>query len=421
MLPKGEIDLKQAGRRIVGSLFVVQSLTTGAVSALATVLSIVAADLTGNPSLAGVPQAAIQLASAVAALTWGRLWDRVGRNAGLSLALLIGLAGMSLSAFAVEVQAIWILGIGIIAIGAARAGAQLSRFIAAEVSPEERRGSAISLVVWGGTVGAVGAPFLVSPSSRIAVDLGMNATTGAVAVAVPLLAISVLVSYLGLRPEPLELSRLVESRRSSGSSGVEGARPFGTLIRVPGVLVAILTVLLAQAVMIMVMGITSLYMRDIEHTLAQISLVFSAHTLGMFAIAPLSGRLADRIGRGPVMFGGALLMVLSAVVAPNSPSMSALVPGLFLLGLGWNLCFVAGSALLSDQLSPPERSRTQGINDLLIGLASAIGSLASGVVYAGQGYGTVNLIGAGFMAVAVLLSTWWLAIGRRPAPVGASD
>lgn len=412
------LDLRRASRRIVASLFLVQSLATAAIIAMATVLSIVAADLTGNPSLAGVPNGTLQLAGALAALIWGGLWDRLGRTAGLSLALLLGLAGVTISAVAVEVQAIWILGLGILGIGAARAGAQLARFIAAEVSPVERRGSAISMVVWGGTIGAVAGPLLVSPSSRLAVELGLDGLTGPIAVAVPLMMLAVLVAYFGLRPEPLELSRLIDDPALDTSGP---ARSFSTLLRQPGVVVAVVTVVLAQAVMIMVMTITSLHMRDIGHSLGDISLVFSAHTLGMFAFAPLSGRLADRVGRGPVMVSGGLITLLSAIVAPASPAVGALVVGLLLLGLGWNLCFVGGSALLSDQLTRAERSRTQGANDLMIGLASGLGSLSSGVVYASLGYGTVNLIGAAAMAIAVGLSGWWLIGGRRAAALSAGD
>src|SRR5439155_1409512 len=71
-----------------------------------------------------------------------------------------------------------------------------------------------------------------------------------------------------------------------------------------------------------------------------------------------------------------------------------LTVALFLLGLGWNLCYVGGSSLLADQLSPAERARTQGFNDLLIGLASAAGSLGSGIVFATIGYNAMGLVGA---------------------------
>jgi MFS family permease len=75
---------------------------------------------------------------------------------------------------------------------------------------------------------------------------------------------------------------------------------------------------------------------------------------------------------------------------------------LFLLGLGWNFCFVGGSTLLADQLSPLERSRTQGANDLLVGLASATGSLGSGVIFAASNYTVINIL-AGILALVPLL------------------
>jgi MFS family permease len=75
-----------------------------------------------------------------------------------------------------------------------------------------------------------------------------------------------------------------------------------------------------------------------------------------------------------------------------------------LLGVGWNLCYVGGSTLLSDQLSPAERPRTQGANDLLVGLASAASSLGSGVVFATAGYTVMALTGAFFSLAIVLLA-----------------
>jgi len=418
MTPAPQIDLARAARRIVGALFVAQSLVTGSIIAMATVISIVAADLTGDPAWAGAPSAGLQLSGAAAALLLGGLWDRLGRRLGLALALAAGLVGVALTAVAIEVRSILILGLGILALGATRAGSQLSRFIAAEVSRPEARGRAISLVVWGGTLGAIGGPLLVGPSSRAAAGLGLNELTGPVALGIPLIALSVLAAYFGLRPEPMEISRRIESGLDVGPPGSVPARPWRLLARRPGVIVAVLTVVLAQTVMIMLMGITSLHMHDHGHPLGGISLVFAAHTLGMFAFAPLAGRLVDRVGRGPVMVVGSLITLLALVLAPASAQISWLIAGLFLLGLGWNLSFVGGTALLSDQLSPSERSRTQGANDLLIGLASGIASLASGVVYGSLGYGVVSLLGAGLMIPAVLLSGWW-TFGRgavRPAP-----
>ncbi len=396
-----------------------QSLASAAVIATATVLTIVATDLTGNPSLAGVPSAVIQLSMAVFALIWGTLWDRIGRRNGLTAALLLGLAGAGLAAAGTEFGLIWAFFLGIIGFGAMRAGTLMSRFVAAEVSAPDKRGRAISIVVWAGTVGAVLGPLLVAPSSALAVSIGLNELTGPILVAVPLIGLSSIVTFLGLRPEPAKLAKLVEEENPRPIATDQDARPISQLIRLPGVYVAVITVALAQAVMIMLMGITALYMRDLGHSLGDISIVFSAHTLGMFAFAPVSGGLSDRLGRGPVMIAGSLVILLSGIIAPLSPAVMVIAVGLFLLGLGWSFAFVAGSALLSDQLTQAERSKTQGANDMVVALASGLGSLASGVIYAGIGYWAVGLLGAVLISVALAFSTWWTLKNRALQPAAA--
>jgi MFS family permease len=85
---------------------------------------------------------------------------------------------------------------------------------------------------------------------------------------------------------------------------------------------------------------------------------------------------------------------------------------LFLLGLGWNFCFVGGSTLLADQLSPLERARTQGFNDLLVGLASAAGSLSSGIIFAALGYAVMAYISAALAVLPFLAASFWTR-GRR--------
>jgi MFS family permease len=88
---------------------------------------------------------------------------------------------------------------------------------------------------------------------------------------------------------------------------------------------------------------------------------------------------------------------------------------LFLLGLGWNFCFVGGSTLLSDHLSPAERARTQGVNDLLIGLTTAAASLGSGLIFASTSFVIMAMIGIALALVPFGLALWWLATQRAPA------
>ena len=90
---------------------------------------------------------------------------------------------------------------------------------------------------------------------------------------------------------------------------------------------------------------------------------------------------------------------------------------LFLLGVGWNFCFVGGSTLLSDQLSPVERSRTQGTNDLLVGLASAIISLSSGLIFDATNYTVIAVIAGLLSLVPLFMSISYLKKTAAPAVV----
>ena len=73
---------------------------------------------------------------------------------------------------------------------------------------------------------------------------------------------------------------------------------------------------------------------------------------------------------------GALVLVAAVLLAGLAPGSDRVlvILALALNGVGWNFAFVAGSALLTDALSPAERTSTQGFADLVMGLMGAFGS-----------------------------------------------
>jgi hypothetical protein len=85
--------------------------------------------------------------------------------------------------------------------------------------------------------------------------------------------------------------------------------------------------------------------------------------------------------------------------------------------LGWNFCFVGGSALLADQLSPAERARTQGTNDLLVGLASAVGSLGSGFLFAASNYLVIAVVSGVLSLIPLGMSLIWMRKTRIAAVI----
>jgi MFS family permease len=101
------------------------------------------------------------------------------------------------------------------------------------------------------------------------------------------------------------------------------------------------------------------------------------------------------------------------VMAAPSTALIPLLAALFLLGLGWNFAYVAGSALLADQLSPGERAKTQGFNDLLLNLTSAASQAVSGVMYALGGYDVMALAAAAAAVAPLVLAAWWWDACRK--------
>src|SRR6266536_3208022 len=143
--------------------------------------------------------------------------------------------------------------------------------------------------------------------------------------------------------------------------GAAGAAPWaGRLMqrqgRRPGL--ALTAMVIGQMVMVLVMSVTSLHMHHHTHGLDDVSLVIMAHTLGMFGLSIVNGALIDRLGRKAAIGAGAALLIAGSLLAPVSLMTAWLALALFLVGLGWNLCYIAGSSLLSDTLAPAERYST---------------------------------------------------------------
>ncbi len=397
--------------KITFVLFIAQSLASAGFIAAATLNSIIGATLGGSPAWAGVPSAVYQLGGALAASVWGVLMDWLGRRKGISLGLLFGAAGAGLVIYAINQQQLLVFLAGMLLMGIANSAVTLGRFAAAEVNPPEKRGAAISNVVLGGTFGSVFGPLIVGPAGMLVMMVGFAELSGAYAATLILFLIAALVVFSLLTPDPQTIGReIAELHPETSHTGP--ARPVWEILRQPAALTAVSAMVLGQVVMVAVMVITSLHMKQHDHLLGDISIVISSHTFGMYAFSVISGRLADRWGRATVILIGASVLLLSCITAPLSPDVFPLAVSLFLLGLGWNFCFVGGSTLLADQLSPDERGRAQGTNDLLVGLASAIGSLGSGMVFFASGYALVAAIGAGLTLIPIFL-TVRLLIGQK--------
>lgn len=155
-------------RRLQTSLVLGVGLgSTGYIAAI-TIATIVARELSGGSSFAGLPGATIVLGSAAASQLLSRFMVRYGRRAGLVLGYSIGAAGALGAGVAVVLSSFPLFIVATAAMGCANAANQLSRYTAADMYPETGRASAIGLVVWGSTLGSIVGPNLVTFSGNIA-------------------------------------------------------------------------------------------------------------------------------------------------------------------------------------------------------------------------------------------------------------
>lgn len=399
-------------RRLTGVLFSGVALGATAYIAAVTVSTLAAEEIIGSATLSGVPSAIATLGTALGATLLTRSVVRRGRRPGLVTGYAIGAIGCVLAIVAFGAGSFPLLLLGMALLGLGNASNHLARYAAAEMYPQDRRGAALGTVVWAGTIGSVVGPALLQPSGGFALDLGRSELVGGFLVGLGFLAVAVAVYAVALRPDPATLA--------IDRPDPDELKPaaLGPAFRMPMVRVALTAMIAGQVVMVMIMTSTPLHIHHHGSDLGIVGLVMSAHTLGMFALSPLTGRFVDRWGAIRVILAGMAVLGLSAVGGAYGPSTSTtwLVVVLFALGFGWNLAFVAGSSLLTIGVGSDIRSRLQGRVDSLTWGSAALASVSSGVIYQATDYTMISVIG-------LLLLAFPLAVVLRnrklPLAVGA--
>jgi MFS family permease len=362
-------------RRPMTAIVVAAALMNAAMSVASGVGTIVAADRLGL-AWGGVAATAGIVGTGAGALALTRLTARRGRGRALAVGYLVGAVGAVVATGGAVTDDVAALLIGMLLLGVGNAAAQLSRYAAAELHTEDRRGRAIGAVVWAGAVGAVGGPLLLGATAALAGRFGWVPAAGPFLLAVAVTAVAAVVS----RWLPYGSKALTAT-----------PPPLWTLLRRPAVRSAFAVLATAQVVMVAVMTAAPVEMHRHGQGLGAVGLVLSAHTLGMFALSPLTGRLVDRLGARPVLVAGLVALAAAAGATSAGPTDTAFrAAALSLLGYGWNLCFVGGSTALAETVPPAERARVEGTVDAAVWGLAAVAGVLSTVVLAFGGYAVLT-------------------------------
>jgi len=362
--------------------------------------------VTGVEGILGLGPAVFLTSAAVASLPAGRLMDRFGRVPVIAGGFVVGAVGCATTALGCAADSGLLVGVGFALVGIAAGTVLLARAAGADMYPAERRARGISYVLSGSLFGAALGPLVFRPLfAGKELDADALVVPWLVGGAIMLVGMAIV---LLVRPDPQQIAFALGGRDGHARAP---AAPLSELVRREGVPSALLAAFVSFGVMVSVMNLTGYVMLDHGHHQTDVFTVISVHIVGMYALVLVIGPLIDRIGRRQCEVGGLAIMALSTLLLVWADDLAGFALSLFLLGLGWNLSYVAAATELADRTAPNERGRLIGFSDLLSGVLGASLALLGGVVYTNFGKTTLALAAT---AIAVAPVAWVALVRRRP-------
>jgi MFS family permease len=396
---------EQVQRRVLSVLVLTQLLGGAGVTTGVAVTALLAARLSGSDVVGGLASTCAVVGAAVSATLIAWIAHRWGRRPALVFGYATGAGGALGATVAVLVGSWPLLLVASVPFGASTAANLAARFAATDLAAPHRRARAIAIVLCATTVGAVAGPNLAYPAQHWADAAGLVPDSGPYLLCAVTFGLAAIGILTGLRPDPLLIARSVAPTRP---------RPPGsrTPRLAPPARLAIAAIVVAHLLMVGVMSMTPVHMGHGGAGLRVVGIVISTHVAAMYALSPLFGWLADRIGRFLVLGLGAVFMIVAGIMAGAAGhDVVQLSAGLVALGLGWSAILVTGSALLTDTVPTDDRARVQGRADTAMNVSGALGGALAGLMVAGTSYTVLALAAAALSAplligiVVVALST----------------
>ncbi|GMA26471.1 MFS transporter [Luteimicrobium album] len=350
-----------------------------------TLTGVVGARLAPTRVLATVPFSLIPVAAVVATFVWSRAIGRAGYRRAFAVAPAFAVAAGLVSARAVQLDLFWLFCVGTALVGVYQAGTGYYRYAAAESWPAARA-RAVSTVLAGGLVAALVGPFL--------------ATALAHTTATPYVASYLLVAAAGLAalawnaflPRGLAgLGRAPAAVAVPDAATADVARPTAALWRQPVLLGGVGAASLAAFAMMSMMTAGPLAGTDMGHSADQAALAVQLHMVGMYAPGFVVARWIGRFGERRVALLGTAVIVVAGAAAAVSPSMPAFLVAMTAVGVGWNLAFSGGSAMVAASYRPAERGRVQPVAELVTTTAQVAGALSAGALATRSGWPALGL------------------------------
>ncbi|MCX6497035.1 MAG: MFS transporter [Rhodoluna sp.] len=404
-------DIEQIQRRTIKVLALGQVLGGFGLGSTLSIGSLLAKDLSGSEAWAGSAATFSTLGSAIWAIPLARLAYARGRRVSLAMGAGFAITGAITVINAAGYRSFPLLLLGIFLLGAGSATSLQARFAATDIPSAGKTGRSIGLVVWATTVGAVTGPNLFGPGEELGRALGLAPLAGPFLFTVAAQTCSTLVFWFGLRPDPLKYAQELLKDTSKTKHKISFKSAIDTLKQYPVARFSVLSIALSHMVMVSVMAMTPVHLQHMGYDIVVVGFTISLHIAGMYAMSPVMGFLADKVGKIQTIFIGQALFVSALLFAGLGHADRLMVTiGLTLLGLGWSAATVAGSALLSATLPAEEKTNVQGLSDSLMNLSGAFGGAIAGLLLASFHFEGLNAIALVPVSVVTVLI---FAISRK--------
>jgi MFS family permease len=376
---------------------------------------IVGTRIAPEPALATLPLSMSILGLALTSLPASLLMQRIGRKRAFIASALVAAVGALLCAWSIASSHFVALCCAAFFIGANMAFVHQYRFAAMEFVDAHDTGKAVSTVMIGTLAAAILGPTLGQQASHLG---GWQEFTGSFVI---LAGICLAAALVLLRLPTDAPSRDAPPRDTprAGAPAVSnaGGRSLAEILRDANYRLAVLGGLASYAVMSFIMTATPLSMHVHDgFSSAQTTTVITAHLLGMYLPSLVSPLIVRTLGIHRMMLLGiAANLACVAICVWVGHAFMHYFSALVLLGVGWNLMFVAATTQLGSTYQPEERFRAQGFNDFAVFGCQAVASLLAGTAIETLGWEVLNLT-----TLPLLLLVLWMTLSNRPKPGGNS-
>jgi MFS family permease len=388
-----------ASKRTILLLAVAQALYSCCIITVFATAGLVGLNIAPSPAWATLPVTTFVIGAMLTTVPASLLMQRMGRKPIFLLGAAVSILGAMLAVWSIMTANFAAFCFATAMQGVFQATSGFYRFAAAEAADDASKSIAISWVLTGGVVAAVGGTLISNYTSELIPGYSF---AGSYAAAVILALLNMLVVARLVIPKPV-------IDQASGA-----ARSWPELLRQPKMIVAMASAMIAYSLMNLMMTATPVAMIGCGFNKSDASFVIQWHVLAMFVPSFFTGQLIKRYGAEKITALGMVLLMFAAGAGLAGITFGHFAVALVLLGLGWNFGFIGGTTMLTDTYRPSERGKVQAANDFGISLLMVIASSSSGFILADLGWHAVPM--ALFPPAALALAMIaWMYLRKIPA------